>query len=129
MYACRICRTERSGRQAQYCSPSRALTASQWCVRLKYVWTEPWILREKKNYNNKPHRRSYTVCLSISQHIDYRGLLSGFDIVAVFLSPFIVRQLKVLIWQATQNPQPSQGSVLCKAKTLLWPICKGQSTV
>lgn len=35
-----------------------------------------WILqRKKKNYNNKPHRRLYTVSLSVCQHIDYRGLL------------------------------------------------------
>lgn len=78
-----------------YCSPSRILTASQWCVRLKYVWRALDLTeKEKKTYNTKPHRQSYIVCLFIYQHIDYRGLLCGFDFVTFFSLSLCLSVLK-----------------------------------
>lgn len=70
--------------------------------------------KKEKSYNNKPQRQSHKVCLSKCQHIDYRGLFCGSDFVTTpLLLLCMFKYFEVLVWQTTQELQPSQELGLC----------------
>ena len=84
--------------------------------------------REKKNYNNKPYRPSYS--LYGCQHIDYRGLFCGFNFVTFFL-PFLLSScLSIIKFFSGRTPGALSG-IRAELGTQFSSICKvtGLSTV